>query len=105
MKDIKYYDVVTLQYTTQQKINIVDFCNAVSIKNNGNIILLVDSEPILPGESKAWGGNENEVFNGRHNISFTTVGMAVVPPVQVPSAWVTQKFYIPNPIGAKKDLP
>jgi hypothetical protein len=104
-KEIKYFDISSLQYAVQSKINIQPLCNAVTVKNNGNIICLLDSEPILPGESKSFGGNENEVFSGRHEISFTTVGMTVVPPVEIPSAWVTQKFYISNPVGAKVNLP
>lgn len=102
---ILYVDFNSQQYTAPQKLNISELCNGITIKNNGNIICLVDDEPIQPGDFKAFGLNRGEVFTGRHNIAFTTAGMAVIPPVQIPTAWVTQKFYIDPPAHAKKTLP
>ena len=101
---LKYCDTNTLQYTTQSKINLDTLCNGLTVKNNGNIICLIDDEPLQPGESKSFGFSEMQIFRGRHNIGFTTAGMAVIPAVQVPSAWVTQTFYIATPKGAQTEL-
>jgi hypothetical protein len=101
---LKYCDTNTLQYTTQSKINLDSLCNGITVKNAGNIICLVDDEPIQPGESKRFGFSEMQIFCGRHDIGFTIVGMAVVPAVQIPSAWITQIFYIDTPKGARTEL-
>ena len=100
-----YFDTTPYTYTKPQKINIPSLCNAISIKNTGNIICVVDEEPIQPGESKSIGGNRGEILYGRHDISFTTAGMDIVPPTQLPQAFVTAKFYIPTPAGAPNNLP
>jgi hypothetical protein len=105
MSDRLYYcDTNTLQYQRAGKLNLDQLCNAVSIKNAGNIICLIDDEPLQPGESKSFQFSERQIFYGRHEVAFTIVGMAVVPPVQIPSAWVTQTFYIDTPRGFKTEL-
>ena len=70
----------------------------------GMFICLIYFEPLQPGESKSFGGNQFEILTGRHDIGFTTIGMAVIPPVQFTSAWVTQKFFIKTPIGKPEYL-
>jgi hypothetical protein len=103
-KTLKYCDTSTLQYTQASKLNLDQLCNAVTIKNAGNIICLVDDEPIQPGESKSFQFSEMQIFYGRHQVGFTTAGMAVVPAILIPSAWVTQTFYIDTPKGVRTEL-
>lgn len=100
-----YYETSVQAYVRNQKINIPKLCNAVTVKNTGNIICLFDLDPLQPGESKAIGGNRAEVTIGRHDIAFTTQGMTVIPPTQLPSASVTVKYYIHPPAGALTNLP
>lgn len=100
-----YFDIATYTYSRQQKVNVPYLCNAITVKNTGNIICVVDEDPIQPGASKSMGGNRGEILTGRHDISFTTAGMAVIPPTQNPSAVVTAKFYVTAPIGSPKTMP
>ena len=102
---IRYVDFAGMPYAKSQNLNLDSLCNGFTVKNLGNIICLVDDEALQPGDFKAFGGNRGDVFTGRHQITFTTAGMAVIPPVQAPLAWITQKFYVPAPPGAKLYLP
>lgn len=100
-----YFETTVQTYTRVQKINIPRLCNAVTVKNTGNIICVFDLDPLQPGESKSIGGNRGEVTIGRHDVDFTTQGMTVVPPVQNPSCVVTLKYYIKPPSGMQIELP
>jgi len=102
---IRYVDFTGQAYSQPQNINISELCNGITVKNLGNTLVLLDDEVLQPGDFKAFGGNRGEVFTGRHNITFTTNGMAVPPAVPAPLAWVTQKFYTTPPPGAKLYLP
>jgi hypothetical protein len=101
MEQLLYFDTSVLQYAVPAKINLDLLCNAIVVNNTGNIICLIDDEPLQPGDSKTIGGNRGEILTGRHEIGFTTVGMAVVPSPIIQSAFVTQKFYINPPKGSQ----
>lgn len=89
---ILYYNTVTQSYSFPQKVVIQDKCNGFTIRNAGNSILIMDDEQIQPGESKAIGGNRNEYFVGRKDISFAP--QAVQPAPRIDLCYVTQKYYV-----------
>jgi hypothetical protein len=102
---LRYQNISTQAYQSQQKITLDDFCNSVSIKNAGNTIVMFNNEPIFPGESKSIGGIENGILTGRYNLTFTTIWPGfVVPVTPFNSAFFTQIYYIPTPKGYKTDL-
>lgn len=84
-------------YTQPQNILLDRYSNGITVKNIGNSICFFNSDPLQPGESKGIGGNYLEILDGRYRVYFQTP--AVVPPgyVQVDSALVTEKFYMPRP--------
>jgi hypothetical protein len=100
-----YFDTAAQQYNAPQKITIPDFCSALSVKNTGNTIVLFDDEPLFPGESKVYSGDEGEILFGRHSINFTLIAVGFTPPgVPINQAWVSWKFYIPTPTSAKTSI-
>jgi hypothetical protein len=100
-----FFDTSSQQYNSFQKLNLPDFCSALSVKNTGNTVCLFDDEPLFPGESKIYSGDEGEVLVGRHSIGFTTVAVGFTPPgVPVNQAWVSYKYYVQTPMGSKTTI-
>jgi hypothetical protein len=82
----------TQSYNGNKHITVVRSCNGFTVKNRGNSILVINQDPLDPGESKAFGLNRGEVYTGRIDISFRA--QAVQPVPRVDAAFVTQKFYL-----------
>lgn len=100
-----YFDTSSQQYNLPQKLNIPQFCSALSVKNTGNTIVLFDDEPLFPGESKIYSGDEGEILVGRHIIGFTLIAVGFTPPgTPINQAWVSYKYYIPTPTGSKTSI-
>lgn len=91
----RYYNIVKQLYSIPQKIDLDILCNGVTVKNIGNSICVIDNDPLQPFESESIGGNKDEIFYGRHNISFQPAVPQPLPRVDL--AVVTQKFYIESP--------
>jgi hypothetical protein len=85
------YTAIPTEYTQPVNIKADDGCNGFTIVNRGNTLVRINSEPLLPGEAKAVGGNEDEIYVGSIRIQFDSTG--VTPPL-INSAWVTQKIYL-----------
>lgn len=85
------YNTSTQEYTLQRSVVVGKLCNGFSVKNAGTTILVLNGEPLQPGEAKTVGGNEGEVYVGRIDITFQIQTPAPTPITN--SAWVTQKFY------------
>lgn len=90
--DFLHYDWALHPITRRGDVPLSQRCNGVTVKNGGNNIVLVNNEPLQPGESKALGGNYGELFRGRVQINF--MNQAVQPTPVVAIAYVTEKFYI-----------
>ena len=88
---VLYYDIATRQISIPGLVQLVDNLNQVAIHNAGNTIVLVNDDPLQPGESKSWGGNWGEIFTGRVFLQF--VMPVPAPPIPNNAAFVTQKFY------------
>jgi len=90
------YNTDTRIYQQAAKVTLDRLTNGVTVKNNGNTVCLFNSDPLLPGESKAVGGNYGEIYTGRLDISFNVIGLTPAPVTPVNSAVVTYKFYQPG---------
>lgn len=90
-KDFVRYNISMQNYTQQKSVVVENLCNNVTVINKGNTLVLWNGLPLNPGESMTVGGNEDEVYIGRIDITFA---LPTPPPgTPVNSAWVIQKFY------------
>jgi hypothetical protein len=90
------YNTTTQQYTQMHSVVLDKLCNAVTVINKGNTIVMWNGLPIFPLESMSVGGNEREVFVGRVDLAFRLPVAAdgiPIPVNPVNSSWVIQKFY------------
>jgi len=78
MEKTLFYDIVNSVYSANAKVQIDQYCNGVTIVNIGATNMQVNGVPLAPpvapslvGESVSFGGNRNEIFYGRIDISFT----------------------------------
>ena len=84
----------TKDFSVNAQIDIDQLCNAITVKNAGTTLVLIQGDILQPGESKAMGGNRMEILRGRFDIRFQT---QVPPPLIITNlAFVTQKFYLPD---------
>jgi hypothetical protein len=90
MKFLKY-SISNVLYQRQISVTVDRLCNGFSAKNAGNTIVLLNGEPLQPGESKSVGGNYAEVFVGRIDVAFAMPDPAPGTPVN--ACYVTQKTY------------
>lgn len=81
------FNFSTQVYTSTIEIDVDEWCNSISVKNNGASTLIFQGDILGPGEFKTIGGNYGEVLEGRIDIRFTGAGANL--------AAVTQKFYYP----------
>jgi hypothetical protein len=86
------YNTDTQEYSAQRSVVVDRLCNGFSVNNAGTTIVMLNGEPLQPGQSKTVGGNEGEIYVGRIDISFLIPTPA--PSTIVFSAWVTQKFFL-----------
>ena len=91
----------TQEYNRSVQVRVVDNCNGFTVKNRGNNLLLVNGDPLDPGESKGFMLNKEEVYGGRIDLSFRDAVPAVVP--RVLSAFVTQKFYMQDTVMVQRE--
>ena len=83
------YNIFPQMYTAPHNVNVDKGCNGFTVKNtSATTTALLNGVPILPLESVTFGGNENEIYVGRIDISFVTPGSAAN------QVWVIQKFYM-----------
>ncbi len=92
MEKTLFYNIVNTEYATNAKVEVDRYCNGFTVVNTGATAMIVNGVPLaapvapqLLGESVSFGGNRNEVFYGRIDVSFT--GGAG-------SCLVSQKVYI-----------
>jgi len=78
-----FFDIVNSTYTNNAHVQIDQFCNGVTIVNTGTTNMRVNGVPLGPpiapgllGESVSFGGNRNEIFYGRVDISFDVLAGA-----------------------------
>jgi hypothetical protein len=88
------FNIIQQNVVTQAEIEVHKGCNAVTVRNIGDDIILFNGIPLQPppgvglsGESVSFEGNIGEVYRGRIQISFAGVGIN-------PNCEITQKFYI-----------
>lgn len=90
--------------TTRQKVGLhqhtyIEFarlvllptCNGFTIKNTGTTNVVYMQDVITPGNSKAFGGNQDEVYEQNEEISFQVP--APPPAIITNAAMVTQKYF------------
>lgn len=94
---MKAFNIIQQNFTQQVEVPVNPGCNSITVRNIGDRVLVFNGIPLQPppgvglsGESVSFEGNENEVYEGRIQISFLA-GAGVNP-----LAEVTQKFYIEN---------
>jgi hypothetical protein len=92
-KKLRKYNSSSQEYIKQTSVVVERPCNGVSVKNAGTTMVFFNGEPLVPGESKSVGGNQDEEYVGRIDLIF---GNTAVPPATVAtnSAWVSQKFFV-----------
>lgn len=88
------YNTTTQEYTSLRSVNVDKLCNGFTVNNVGTTICLVNGDPLQPGDSKTVGGNVGEVYVGRIDLAFMVPDPA--PSEIINSAFVTQKFYVPE---------
>lgn len=87
-----FYSIINSTYEGNAKVEVDRFCNGFTVVNTGATNMIVNGVPLAPpvapqllGESVSFGGNRNEFFYGRVDVSFTGgVGRCIV----------SQKVYI-----------
>ena len=67
-------------------------CNGFTIKNFGTTNVVFMQDVLTPGMSKAYGGNQDEVYEVNEEINFQVPVPA--PGVITNGALVTQKFFV-----------
>jgi len=83
-----------MTYDQNTGVNVDPYCNGFTVVNTGATAMQVNGIPLAPpiapallGEAVSFGGNRDEIFSGRIDISFATgAGRCVV----------TQKIYLLN---------
>lgn len=99
---VLYYDTTVIPVSLPGMVQLVPNVNGVAVHNAGNTIVLFNEDPLQPGESKTFGGNWGEIFTGRIFIRFILPTPAPAIPNNL--AYVTSKFYVPEPLGNADDL-
>lgn len=92
MEEKLYFDSSVQFYSVATNLTLNLTCNGISVQNTGTNTAFFDNDPIAPGASKAIGGNRNEIFVGRHEISFLFPAIGAINQVTV-----TQKYYVDPP--------
>jgi hypothetical protein len=82
------YNIFPQSYNAQRSVVVVDLCNGFTVLNAGTSTVYLNGVPIIPNVSVTIGGNEDEIYKGRIDISFSSANTADN------TAWVIQKFYI-----------
>lgn len=85
------YNISVQTYQANKKPVVSPYCNGFTVRNGGNTALLVNGDPLAPGEFKSVGGNHGEIYIGRIDLVFRDQATQTLPRVRV--AVVTQKFY------------
>ena len=95
MEEQLNYNIETTFYRRNDSVVIDKMCNSVTIINTGTTAMTVNKVPLaapiapnLLGESFTFGGNRNEIFKGRIDISFQPAGAG--------QCIGAQKIYLPN---------
>lgn len=71
------YNVTYQMYQRSTKVEPDQYCNGFTVVNIGTTVAIVNGTPLAPptaparlGEAVAFGGNHNEIFIGRIDLSF-----------------------------------
>lgn len=86
----------TQTYTTSTKITLDLLSNSLSVKNAGNSLLLLNNDPLQPGETKIFSVWPGEILVGKYNFYFQTPPVVPIGYVQDDMAVVTEMYYLPN---------
>lgn len=100
MEQLLAYNLSSMTYHANQRIEVDSRCNGFTVVNIGNSDCIVNGIPLAPpaapalqGEAAQFGGNRNEIYIGRIELTFTNnQGTAIV----------IQKIY-ENPALIKRD--
>jgi hypothetical protein len=85
---------ITQAFGTNPKSIVLDeFTNALTIKNTGTTLCLINEDPLNPGESKFFGGNAGEVFDAGTRFDVRFVIQVPAPATVVNLCQVTTKIY------------
>ena|ERR1700679_2454171 len=85
------YSTSNVLYSRTISVTVDRYCNGFSAKNAGTTIVLLNGEPLQPGESKSVGGNYGEIFVGRIDVAFQVPSPA--PATITNACYITQKTY------------
>ena len=86
------YNIITNIFDRVGSLNTDPLCNGFVIKNEGNTLVRVMGETILPNASKSVGGNYGEVYEGKVDLFFSLPTPAPLTPVNL--CIITQKVYV-----------
>lgn len=87
-----FYNIDIRGIFKQTRVVLGERVNGFTVNNTGTTILIFNSEPIQPGQSKTVGGNQGEEYVGRCDINFQVPVPA--PPTIVNAGYVTIKYYV-----------
>ena len=90
------YTFRTANYQAQTNITLDQWSNAITFKNNGNSLLIVDNDTLQPTESKSIGGIYNGILRKRLSISFAPILNPPVGYVQADSCTTTEVYFLPQ---------
>jgi hypothetical protein len=94
---VLYWDQSGREVGVSGYVQLVQNLNGFTVKNSGTTFCQVNDDTLVPGESKSFGGNWGELYNGRLYVRFVT---QTPPPLTVVNlCFVTQKYYVAPPNG------
>ena len=100
----RYFNIITILVNKTGSVDLNKDCNSVTVTNVGDVIATVNNQIIYPGtvgtslgDSRTWGGHQDELYNGTIRVSFAVPTAGVQPAIEV-----VQKVYTLNEgIGIK----
>jgi len=86
------WDQNTGVYSMPQQVQWQRWLNGFFVHNTGTTLVIFGGDVIQPGDSKSFGGNWAELYEGRLDFSFQT---QTPPPATITNqVRITQKFYL-----------
>lgn len=88
------YNVTPVTINKSGFVDVIKNCNGFTVTNTGDDTVQVNDQIFYPGvigtnlgDSRSYGGNENEIFVGSIKVAFAGVGAN-------PAVEIVQKFFI-----------
>jgi hypothetical protein len=85
---LRKYNTTQQDYQANVNLLAVINCNGFTVINTGTNTCFVNGVPVVAGNFYAVGGNEDEIYIGRINLTFAAQNAVGN------DAWVVQKFFL-----------